>query len=178
MVDIHLVFNQFDDRQDEVGIAQPAEHIVEDGKVFVLHSLGDAMRERCEHHARNVGCLSLNSPRHTEGIIIGCTRHTDNQVESHVFHCHIGLLNGTHLSKRRRVAHTQFGVFLEYLLVNTPIVLKHEGIVRIGDNQHIEDAACHQVDERDIFQIKLIPFVWYLGAHILQYISCKNKQYL
>ena len=43
VLDVHLVLNQFDDREDEVGIAQPAEHIVENRQVFMLDTLGDAV---------------------------------------------------------------------------------------------------------------------------------------
>ena len=43
VLDIHLVLYQFDDREDEVGIPQPAEHIVEDGHILVLDTLGDTM---------------------------------------------------------------------------------------------------------------------------------------
>ena len=43
VLDIHLVLNQFDNRQDEVRIAQPAEHIVESRHVLVLNALGDTV---------------------------------------------------------------------------------------------------------------------------------------
>ena len=52
---VHLVLYQLDDGENQVGIAQPAEHIVEDGHVLILNTLGDAVRERRQHHAGNVG---------------------------------------------------------------------------------------------------------------------------
>ena len=162
MVNVHLVLNQFDDRHDEVGITQPAEHVVEHRHILVLNTLGDTMRERCQYHARNVGMLCLDLTGHGEGIIIGITRHTNHQVDICSTKYLIGFLGGRYLGKGRRITHTQFHILVEDLLVHTPVVLQHEGIIRVGHNQHIEDASCHQIDERYIFQIEFIPLLWYL----------------
>ena len=78
---VHLVLNQLDNRKDEVGISQPAEHIVEDGHVFVLDAFGDTMREGRQHHTRYVGCHFLDDTRYGKGIVIGITWHTDDQVD-------------------------------------------------------------------------------------------------
>ena len=43
VVNVHLVFYQLDDGQDEIRIAQPAEHVVEDTHVLVLDALSDAV---------------------------------------------------------------------------------------------------------------------------------------
>ena len=45
MLQVHLILNQLDDGEDEVGVAQPAEDIIEDTQVFILHTLGNTMRE-------------------------------------------------------------------------------------------------------------------------------------
>ena len=79
---IHLVLYQLDEGKNEIGIAQPAEHIVEDAQVFVLHTLGDAMREGSKHHAMDIGEPALDISCHIEGIIVGITRHTDNQINN------------------------------------------------------------------------------------------------
>ena len=43
VLNVHLVLQQLDDRHDEVGIAQPAEHIVEHRHILVLDALRDTM---------------------------------------------------------------------------------------------------------------------------------------
>ena len=80
VVDVHLVFYQLDDRENEVGVAQPAEHVVEDGQVFVLHPSGNAVREGGEHHAGNIGKVGLYHTCHVKGIIVGIAGHTHHQV--------------------------------------------------------------------------------------------------
>ena len=46
MLQIHLILNQLDDGKNQVGISQPAENIIEDAQILVLHSFGDTMGER------------------------------------------------------------------------------------------------------------------------------------
>ena len=43
VLDIHPVFYQFDDREYEVGVSQPAEHIVEDRHILVFYTFGDTV---------------------------------------------------------------------------------------------------------------------------------------
>ena len=81
VLDVHLVFYELDDAQDEVGVAQPAEHVVEDGHVLVLYALGDAVREGCQHHTRHVGSHHLHVARYGEGVVVGIARHADHQVD-------------------------------------------------------------------------------------------------
>ena len=92
VVDVHLVLQQLDDGHDEVRVAEPAEDIVEDGHVLVLNALGDAVREGCQHHAGNVRVGGLDLAGHGEGIVVGITRHTDNQVDVGGFQYGTGLL--------------------------------------------------------------------------------------
>ena len=46
-----------------------------------------------------------------------------------------------------RVAQSEFGVFVEYLLIDASVVFKHEGIVGVGYDEDVEDATLHEVDE-------------------------------
>ena len=161
MLNVHAVLYQFDNGKDEVGIAQPAEHIVEDRHVFVLNALGNTMREGSQHDTRNMGSRLLDITGHSKSIVIGITRHTDDEVNvgslQHLF-C---LLGGTHLRKRRRVTQSQLHILIEKFLVDTPVILQHEGIIGISNYQDIKDASRHQIDKRDIFKIKLVPFLGY-----------------
>ena len=80
---VHLVLYQLDNGEDEVGVAEPAEHVVEDGEVFVLHALRDAMREGREHYAVHMWELRLYVTRHAERVVVGVARHTDYEVDVH-----------------------------------------------------------------------------------------------
>ena len=81
VIDVHLVLKQFDDRHDEVGVAKPAEDIVEHRHILVLNTLGDTMRERRQHHAGNIRMSGLHLTGHCKGIVVGITRHTDHEVD-------------------------------------------------------------------------------------------------
>ena len=84
MLDVHLVLNQLDDAHDEVGVTQPAEHIIEHRHILVLNTFGNAVREGGKHHARNIGMFGLDFACHGKGVVISVTRHTDYQVDIRV----------------------------------------------------------------------------------------------
>ena len=156
MLDVHLVFYQLDDRQDEVRIAQPTEHVVENRHVLVLNALGDAMRERGQHDARHVGGHHLHIARHGEGIVVGIARHANHQVYVGGLQHVVSFLRRRHLGERGRVTQTQLHILVEDFLVYASVVLQHEGIVGVSHYQYIEDALRHQVDKRDVFQEKVV----------------------
>ena len=56
------------------------------------------------------------------------------------------------LNEARREAKSQLCVFRENLLIHSTVVLKHEGIVWIGDEKHVVNAVEHQVNKGGIFQ--------------------------
>ena len=159
VVEVHLVFDELDNAQDEVRVAQPAEHVVEDGHVFVLDAARDAVGERREHNAGNVGHVGLHVACHVEGVVVGVARHADDQVYAGLAEHGLGLFHRTDLRECGRIAEPELSVFVENLLVYTTVVLEHEGIVRVSHDEHIVDAARHQVDERHVFQIELIPLL-------------------
>ena len=105
------------------------------------------MRERCQYHARHVRRHLLDVTGNGKGIVVGITRHADDQIDVSGLQYLISLFRRTDLCERRRIAHTQFRVLVEEFLVDAPVVLQHEGVVRIGYYQYVEDATCHQVDE-------------------------------
>ena len=170
MVEVHLVLNELDDGKDEVGVAQPAEHIVEDAHVFVFYAAGDAVAEGREHHAGNVGHVGLHVACHVEGVVVGGAGHANHQVDAGLAHHGLGLLHGAHLCERWRIAQAQGGVFIENLLVNAAVVLQHEGIVGVGHDKHVEDAPRHQVHKRHVLQVELVPLLGNAVFHLFS--SC------
>ena len=165
MVDVHLVLHQLDDGQDEVGIAQPAENIVEDAQVLMLDTLRDAVGERCQHHAVDAGELRFHSSRHVESVIVGIARHADDQVDVYRAEYPGGLFGRRDLREGRRIAQPQLHVLVVDLLFHTSVVLEHEGIVGVGNNQDVVDTAHHQIDETDVLQIKIAPLRGNLLTH-------------
>ena len=81
VLNIHLVLNQFDDGEDQVRIAQPTEHVIEDSHILVLDTFGDTMRERGEHHTRNLWSHLLHLTSYLKGVVVSITWHTDHQVD-------------------------------------------------------------------------------------------------
>ena len=160
MLQIHLVFYQFDDGEDEVGIAQPTKYVVEDRQVFVFHAACQSVGKRCQHHAVDIGELCLDGACDAEGIVIGITGHTDDKVYVGGVQHLGGLFLGTHLGERRRITQPKLHILVVDFLLHATVVLEHEGIVGVGHDEHIEDATHHQIHERHVFQQKLTPFLW------------------
>ena len=104
VVEVHAVFDELDDGKDKVGVAQPAEHIVEDGHILVLDATGDAVREGGEHHAGDVGELRLDGMRHVEGVVVGRARHADDEVDIGGVQPLGRLFRRRHLPEERRIA--------------------------------------------------------------------------
>ena len=147
---VHLVLNEFYDGQDEVGVSEPAEHVVEDAEVFVLHATRDAVGEWCEHHTVYVGESRLYVARHGKGVVVGIARHTYHEVYVHGAQHTQRFLGGANLCKCRRIAQAKLHVLVIDFLFHTSVVFKHEGIVWICHYQHIVDAPHHEVDKRHV----------------------------
>ena len=165
MRDVHLVLDKFDDRQDEVRVAKPAEDIVEDTQVLILHAPRDAMGEGRKDNAMNLGKLCLDSARHGESIVVGITRHTNDEVDACRGKHLLGFLYRRDLRESRWIAESKLHIFIVDLLFHASVVLKHESIVGIGYNQHIINMSRHDIDESDILEDKLRPFLRYLCRH-------------
>ena len=147
VLQVHLVLNQLDDGKQQVRVAQPAEHIVENGEVHVFHALAYAVAERCQDDNRYHRILHLDAPRDVEHIIVVRARHTYNQVEGGLAQLLFRLFLGSHLEETRRIAQPQLHILVENLLFHPPVVLQHERIIRIGNQQHVENPPLHQVHE-------------------------------
>ena len=162
VVDIHLVLYQFYDGEDEVGVAKPAEDVVEHREILVLHTSGYAVREWREHYARNVWRVGLYLSCHVEGIVVGISRHADYEVDVGVAQHLVCLFRSADLCEGWRIAQAEIHIFVKNFLVNASVVFEHESVVGVGDDEHVEDASCHEIDERHVAQIEFIPFLWYV----------------
>ena len=104
VLEVHAVLDELDDGEDEIGVSEPAEHIVEHRQVFVLHATGDAMREWRKHHATHLRVFGLDLPGHGERVVVGITRHRDDEVDVCGTHHLAGLLDGRDLCERGWIA--------------------------------------------------------------------------
>ena len=149
---VHAVFHQLDDGEQQFRVSQPAEDVLEDAQVFVLHTLRNAVTERREHHDRRRRVILLDFPRDVEDRVVFSSRHHDDEVHLTSGHRLFGFLSAMHLEESRWEAKSQLCVFREYLLIHSTVVLQHEGIVGICDEKHVVNAVEHQVNEGSIFQ--------------------------
>ena len=90
-------------------------------------------------------------------VALGCG-HTDHEVDVHVSHLFLGFGFGVHLDESWRKAQSQARVFREYLLVHSSVILEHERVVGVGQQQYVVHAPQHQIHKRGIFQCHVISF--------------------
>ena len=83
MLKVHLVLDQLDYGQEQVGITEPAEYIFEDREVGVLHSGSDAVAERCEHHNRDVFVAFFQCAGNVKYVVVVGSWHTDDEVDTY-----------------------------------------------------------------------------------------------
>ena len=96
---IHFIFDEFDDSHQQIHITQPAKHIVDGRKIFVLQSARHLTGERCEHHERHMRSQLLKVFSSHKGFAHIHTRHSDDEVE-------VFLLDGS--ESRLIVGHTRY----------------------------------------------------------------------
>ena len=133
------------------------------------------MRERCQHHAGDMRRGLLHVACHGEGVIVGITRHTDDQVDVRRAQHLVGLIGRRYLRECRRVTHTQFYVLIENLFIDAPVVLQHEGVVGVGYNEHVEDTFRHQIDKRHVLQEEIIKLLRNVLAHNVYFVTFAYK---
>ena len=151
---VHAILNQLDNRNQQVGVSQPAEHVFKNSEINVLHSGRNAVAERREHHHRNVFVLLLDTLcriKHVVCLVCRLRRHADYQIYPAALEMSLGLLACADLNKARRKAQAQSGVLLKDFLVNATVVFKHESVIRICNNQHIANTPPHQFCKLCIF---------------------------
>ena len=159
VVNIESVLDELDDGEDEVGVAQPAEHIVEDAQILVLHTARDAVAERGEHHAGDRCETGLDGTRHVESIIVCIAWHANDKVYADRTKYLLCLLDRRNLRKRGRIAQAKARVFIINFLLHASVILQHEGVIGVSDDEDVVDAAHHEIDERDVFHDEFAPFV-------------------
>ena len=152
MLQVHAVLHKLDDGEQQFRVSQPTEDVLEDAEVFVLHTSGDAVAEGREHDDRRGGIVLLDASCDVEHRVVLGRRHHDDEVDLSAGHRLHSLFLAVHLQESRGKAEAELGIFREYLLVHTAVILEHEGVVGISDEQYVVDAVEHQVDEGGVFQ--------------------------
>ena len=153
VVEIHFVFNQFDDGEQQIGVSQPAEDVFEVGEVFVLDARCDAVAEGGEYDKGNVLEAMFDAASDVEDVAVVSAWHHNDEVEGVAVEFSPGFGFCAYLREARRIAQGECGIFVEEFLIDAPVVFEHEGIVGIGNEEHIEDTPRHEIDKRGIFEI-------------------------
>jgi len=80
LLSIHFIFYQFDDSQQKIGIAKPAEYIIDTTEILITDPPRYFLRERGQHHDRNIGINVFYLLRFFKRITIFNSRHGNYQV--------------------------------------------------------------------------------------------------
>lgn len=156
VLQVHLVLYQLDDGNQQVGVSQPAEHILKGTEVFIGNTLGDAVAERGKYHHRNLFIQVFDVSCHVEAVVVSRARHADDEVERDGGQLCQRLLASGNLRETGRVAQGERSVFIEYLFVDAAVIFQHESIVRIGYQKDVENAPCHEVGKLCVLEIELV----------------------
>ena len=146
VVGVHPVFDQLDDRQDQVGIAVPIERVIDGRRVLVLDPHPDIARKIGQQHDRNVRLLFADQLRQVENVDLADIEHTDYQIESRIVAQQFERFDRrTDAPERRRIAQVQVDVLVADLHIDPAVLFKRERIVTASDQQYLADAPPHQV---------------------------------
>ncbi len=122
------------------------------------------MTERREHDDGDGGMVALDAARNVEHIVVVGTRHADNQVGGKLVHLLFRLFLVGGADEARGIAQTEGGIFLKYLFLHAPVILQHEHVIRVGDDEHIENAAHHELDKWCVAQLHLFVYLVIHGS--------------
>jgi len=129
---VHSVFNQFDNSQEDIGITQPAKHIIDSAQIFVCQSLRNRRRKRSKNHNGNFGIFFFNIFCPFKRINAIATRHGNNQFKSTGAKQLIGFFFIRNKRKTWRITQIQSSIFIKNLLVNSSVFFQHKCIVFTG----------------------------------------------
>jgi len=157
--DVHLVFKQLDDSQQQVGISQPAEHVVDAAEVLFFESPRYLPGKGGEQHDGYVGVVVLYLLGLFVGLAVFGIGYGDDEVKPFGRQLLEGIFEVVYLGYAGRRTQVERGVFKEYLLLDAAVFFEYERIVVGGNQQHVEDAFLHEVGKRGIFEIELFDVV-------------------
>ena len=153
MLQVHFVLNQFDDGHQQIGVSQPAENVFKSAQVFVGHAFAYAVAEGRQYHNRDMRIVLFNPSCSVEYFRFPRAGHADDQVIRHGLQLSQSLVACGSLAKAGRISQRKRGILIENLFIDAAIVFQHESIIRIGNEQDIENPALHQVGKLSVFKI-------------------------
>jgi hypothetical protein len=153
VVGIHLILDQLDNRQQQVGVPQPAENIIDGGEVLLLQPQAHLAVEVGQHHDGDIVIFFLYTLGQVKRIDISDIQHLNHQVDLLALHDLKGLPGCIGLDERRRVPQVQRYIFVEDLLIHAAILLQHKEIVVAADDQYFPDPSLHQQVERRVAKV-------------------------
>ena len=154
---IQLIFDELDDGDKQLGVAEPGEYVVDAGKIFVGHALADFFGEGRQNDNRNIRIAELDFLGCCEDVAFVHVGHDNNQLKVSVGQFLERFFLCRDLCEPGRVSEAERCIFIKNLLVYSSVVLQHEGIIFAGNQQNIVDSFVHQfckggITQNDVFQ--------------------------
>ena len=144
-VGVHAVFDQLDDRQDQVGVAVPVENVVDAGGVLPLEPPVQVARAVEQQHDGDVGPQLLDLFRRVEHVQLADVEHADHQIEVGIVPQHFERFDRrADPPERGRVAQVQLDILAVDLHVDAAVFLERISVVAAADEQYAPDASLHQ----------------------------------
>ena len=121
------------------------------------------MAEGREHDEGHLREALLDVAGNAEHIVVLSSGHTDDEVEAGALKFGFRFFGRGYLEKAGREAEPQFGIFVKDLFVHTSIILQHESVIGIGNDENVADAPHHEMGEGGIPQYRtgLHVFLWH-----------------
>ena len=145
IISIFQVLKQLDDSHDQVGIAVPAEHIVDSRSVLTCNPLVHFLREMRKKHKRKTATFLLQIRSQIEHLLVTDVVHTYDHIDTHSRLQHLTCLRRRlHPDEFRRGAEVQVDIFLIDLCLNLTVLFKDKGIVVAAYHQDSPYAKAHK----------------------------------
>ena len=151
---VHQVFEQFDDGEQQIAVAQPTEHIVDGAQVFVAQQFGHLTRKRRQQHHRQFRKILFDRFGVLKRVDALVVRHQNDKVERPLMQQACGGILAVGQRKARRITQIQRVVFVENLFVDATVLLQRKRVVVAGNKQYVVDTFVHQMSKRGVLEIE------------------------
>ena len=140
---IHLVLDELDDGQDQVGAVVPAEGVIDTRTILFEQLLVDFLGKGGQDHHRCIRTLFLYDVGKVKNLVTTVVHQDEEIVIFLLNHLH-RLGNGLGTVERRRIGKAQFRIFAIHLLLNVTVLFENETVVIVTNQENPADSPGHK----------------------------------
>ena len=167
LVGIHSILDQLDDGDNQIGIAVPAEDVVQSRTILLLDATIDILREASQQHHGHLRVALLDDAREGKHIGLAHVVHRQNEVETTLRLQTLQRLGSRADARQRgRVAHIEVHILLVDLRLDVAVLFENIAVVAATYEQDLVDSVAHKSEGHATYRIDTLGWINCVVRHI------------